>query len=151
MFQFTHPGRGATVLSSEVSQAEKVSIHAPREGCDLAVMLVDVDMMSFNSRTPGGVRRYLCMLRAIPYHVSIHAPREGCDNAKPFTLWEVSIVSIHAPREGCDDKTRYKHTGTERVSIHAPREGCDLNFRNMECLNVTSFNSRTPGGVRLKS
>ena len=34
MFQFTHPGRGATVLSSEVSQADKVSIHAPREGCD---------------------------------------------------------------------------------------------------------------------
>ena len=33
-FQFTHPGRGATVLSSEVSQADKVSIHAPREGCD---------------------------------------------------------------------------------------------------------------------
>ena len=33
--QFTHPGRGATrVLSSEVSQADKGSIHAPRKGCD---------------------------------------------------------------------------------------------------------------------
>ena len=33
-FQFTHPGRGATfrrVLGITIS---KVSIHAPREGCD---------------------------------------------------------------------------------------------------------------------
>ena len=34
MFQFTHPGRGATVVLSEPTIAELVSIHAPREGCD---------------------------------------------------------------------------------------------------------------------
>ena len=33
-FQFTHPGRGATVEDSEVATWKPVSIHAPREGCD---------------------------------------------------------------------------------------------------------------------
>ena len=67
------------MLSSEVSQADKVSIHAPREGCDACFprrflkrtrfqfthpgrgatnkFLNDTeDIKSFNSRTPGGVR-----------------------------------------------------------------------------------------------
>ena len=56
-----------------------VSIHAPREGCDI-------------DEAREGV---------IAHRVSIHAPREGCDPARP----ELAIrhkVSIHAPREGCD-------------------------------------------------
>ena len=35
MFQFTHPGRGATVDSIVAVDKPEVSIHAPREGCDL--------------------------------------------------------------------------------------------------------------------
>ena len=34
LFQFTHPGRGATDLGKEIHYTAKVSIHAPREGCD---------------------------------------------------------------------------------------------------------------------
>ena len=34
------------------------------------------------------------------------------------------------------------------VSIHAPREGCDLKTET-EHIKEASFNSRTPGGVRL--
>ena len=65
LFQFTHPGRGATVLSSEVSNGDKVSIHAPREGCDLVRVL----------SVPASV-------------VSIHAPREGCDSVvQSCVLW----------------------------------------------------------------
>ena len=33
-FQFTHPGRGATIIFSMAKIARIVSIHAPREGCD---------------------------------------------------------------------------------------------------------------------
>ena len=33
-FQFTHPGRGATILNTEERNGVSVSIHAPREGCD---------------------------------------------------------------------------------------------------------------------
>ena len=35
MFQFTHPGRGATDDIPVQLSKENVSIHAPREGCDL--------------------------------------------------------------------------------------------------------------------
>ena len=79
MFQFTHPGRGATILAKSplmlrpcfnsrtpggVRQSTAlanshlyVSIHAPREGCDLATCVSKIIFRSFNSRTPGGVRR----------------------------------------------------------------------------------------------
>ena len=35
MFQFTHPGRGATLDEPTSDYNAIVSIHAPREGCDL--------------------------------------------------------------------------------------------------------------------
>ena len=34
LFQFTHPGRGATSTSKDLHEHYRVSIHAPREGCD---------------------------------------------------------------------------------------------------------------------
>ena len=125
MFQFTHPGRGAT--SSAVSDLIlfSVSIHAPREGCDYkrddyegtdplfqfthpgrgATSRMNFSLSlnsSFNSRTPGGVRRTAGALCFDLFLVSIHAPREGCDLLEPRTK---SVI--------------------------------------------VSFNSRTPGGVRL--
>ena len=57
MFQFTHPGRGATIGLFRAVKVHRVSIHAPREGCDRAYYIMHV----------GG------------RGVSIHAPREGCD------------------------------------------------------------------------
>ena len=39
LFQFTHPGRGATQAEHTDSRALRVSIHAPREGCDLRVRI----------------------------------------------------------------------------------------------------------------
>ena len=63
-FQFTHPGRGATAHCIQSGNITYVSIHAPREGCDV---------------TP--VFRGLLLL------VSIHAPREGCDiSSSPRSL-----------------------------------------------------------------
>ena len=56
-FQFTHPGRGATQMRE--SRAHLIA--------------------SFNSRTPGGVRRPSHAFYSSAFGVSIHAPREGCD------------------------------------------------------------------------
>ena len=81
VFQFTHPGRGATERSDTCSDDGIVSIHAPREGCDGYQLPISPDRrkfqfthpgrgateqwqiwaivtLSFNSRTPGGVRQY---------------------------------------------------------------------------------------------
>ena len=57
-FQFTHPGKGATLLLHLLRQLWAVSIHAPWEGCDALTM--------------GGAVRVVL--------VSIHAPWEGCDS-----------------------------------------------------------------------
>ena len=67
MFQFTHPGRGATAPRRYYPTAREVSIHAPREGCDLTLRVLVTCVGSFNSRTPGGVRRL---------QVPIHGDRE---------------------------------------------------------------------------
>ena len=56
MFQFTHPGRGATDFVGDVKRIFKVSIHAPREGCDCSSTTTAARSWCFNSRTPGGVR-----------------------------------------------------------------------------------------------
>ena len=132
-------------LTSE--NTTRVSIHAPREGCDTIIGSLD-----------------RCT------DVSIHAPREGCDIRYAHLLGR-ELVSIHAPREGCDQQgslsliieeggfnsrtpggvrllSEYRCGTCAGVSIHAPREGCDrrpaVRPRSRAC-----FNSRTPGGVRL--
>ena len=58
LFQFTHPGRGATKIVNAISFALWVSIHPPREGCDPFSVSAVVTTSGFNSRTPGGVRRF---------------------------------------------------------------------------------------------
>ena len=56
LFQFTHPGRGATDTRRADGLIPDVSIHAPREGCDKQVVTEMTKEYGFNSRTPGGVR-----------------------------------------------------------------------------------------------
>ena len=72
-------GRVRRVLSSEVSQADKVSIHAPWEGCDSDFQQSIKELTGFNSRTLGRVRPFLWYHRRNVGSVSIHAPWEGCD------------------------------------------------------------------------
>ena len=55
-FQFTHPGRGATNFVKSTLLRIIVSIHAPREGCDAMTIPTIWLKPCFNSRTPGGVR-----------------------------------------------------------------------------------------------
>ena len=122
-FQFTHPGRGATLLGSISGFRLCVSIHAPREGCDLMVETHQDRPLSFNSRTPGGVRLDEAREGVIAHRVSIHAPREGCDGRDPRHI-----------------------TATTRFNSRTPG-----GVRLVACslyLPVGRFNSRTPGGVR---
>ena len=124
----------------------EVSIHAPREGCDVHSEKISFRAPSFNSRTPGGVRPRRSGQHGTKSMFQFTHPGRG---ATWLTFRSVSIVavSIHAPREGCDYRTTYTrgrtclfqftHPGrgatgifhrlqrTTHVSIHAPREGCD--------------------------
>ena len=124
-----------------------VSIHAPREGCDLGEMKIICPSRSFNSRTPGGVR--LCSVERV----------------KPETRFQFTHPGRGATIPGCcghlHKQFQFTHPGRgathsrlcrihpPHVSIHAPREGCDTPTLSSST-SSSSFNSRTPGGVRLK-
>ena len=125
VFQFTHPGRGATGKLGSLLRSSTVSIHAPREGCDVVSRRSSRKISSFNSRTPGGVRQLILHSVLYKAEVSIHAPREGCDTASCLTSKGSTEFQFTHPGRGA--------THTEGSS--RPTSRC--------------FNSRTPGGVRL--
>ena len=56
-FQSTHPARGATFECTLLFVFLVISIHAPREGCDLRPSITPAERLNFNPRTPRGVRR----------------------------------------------------------------------------------------------
>ena len=147
MFQFTHPGRGATLY--ELAQEDGFT--------------------GFNSRTPGGVRRVRRRWMTSILKFQFTHPGRGATKLTQL-IYDCFGVSIHAPREGCDastlaqnkfiDEFQFTHPGrgatprrsmhhsssslfqfthpgrgatsaidramtAKGVSIHAPREGCD--------------------------
>ena len=103
----------------------KISIHAPRVGCDNRPTCIRWRDKHFNPRTPGGVRllEQFELLRRV--HISIHAPRVGCDGVRGVESCG-NHISIHAPRVGCDAVYILHDRDLWTISIHAPRVGCDL-------------------------
>ena len=146
LFQFTQPKRAATVKSR----------------------LAKFQSMSFNSRSPSGLRpsRWLYQWAAREFQftqpkraatgglfdvspvfrVSIHAAQAGCDNRVSYQS-KVHRVSIHAAQAGCDRSFFYHLTIFFSVSIHAAQAGCDNSFR-VQCFPDLCFNSRSPSGLR---
>ena len=125
----------------------RISIHAPREGCDPGRRTAGPRSGNFNPRTPRGVRLVILAIPIYPIAISIHAPREGCDYGSACRRMRIKKFQSTHPARGA---TRYFvqvycHIA---ISIHAPREGCDLT----RCLSVPTpssyFNPRTPRGVR---
>ena len=129
----------------EIFLLSKISIHAPRVGCD---------PLSYNTGY-------------IPKSISIHAPRVGCD-FPDGTMQYMFSISIHAPRVGCDilvrllglahifqsthpvwgaTNTHHMESLSSFISIHAPRVGCDSKTTSNTRNNI-DFNPRTPCGVR---
>ena len=147
MFQFTHPGRGATGLETEVLKLRMVSIHAPREGCDAALAppaipaprfqfthpgrgatslsgTIEVITISFNSRTPGGVRRTLSGTLKEEPSFNSRTPG-GVRRQRGLQLDNLlKEFQFTHPGRGATSKP-YPSISSRRVSIHAPREGCD--------------------------
>ena len=146
-FQFTHPGRGATAATMaralsttcfnsrtpggvrrkfvfEVVRISRVSIHAPREGCDCKPTATSDSSARFQFTHPGrGATRPNLGSRRPPT-VSIHAPREGCDHHLPQGLREHKGFNSRTPG-GVRPRPRVQFGLPIKVSIHAPREGCD--------------------------
>ena len=52
-FQFTHPGKGATCSALSNCYTKSVSIHAPWEGCDSMVCTLIILLRMFQFTHPG--------------------------------------------------------------------------------------------------
>ena len=149
MFQFTHPGRGATMRRLDRISSGIVSIHAPRAGCDHHRPSGHARQPRFNSRTPCGVRLTLPIYFRSDALVSIHAPRAGCDKKSELDEWLTRKFQFTHPVRGAT-RLLQDWDDSGAVSIHAPRAGCDSNIKGF-LLERDGFNSRTPCGVRLWS
>ena len=80
-FQSTPPARGATAPLSKTEDAMSISIHAPREGGDIAPNNSSLKPNgNFNPRPPRGGRPQLSATFIKIVDISIHAPREGGDS-----------------------------------------------------------------------
>ena len=104
----------------------KVSIHAPRVGCDEKTIRHIIIPLSFNSRTPCGVRLIVLVLYSMMFTFQFTHPVWGATDSVSF-MPNSEVVSIHAPRVGCDREDAVDDAHDRR------------------------FNSRTPCGVRLDS
>ena len=123
LFQFTHPGKGATWCKSTSWRAYQCfnsrTLGRVRRGMEG----FPPREPSFNSRTLGRVR--LTLIRC-NYAIA-------CFNSRTLGRVRRSTLAIRL--------------GVTDVSIHAPWEGCDCVSR-MISLSVCGFNSRTLGRVR---
>ena len=170
VFQSTHPARGATCTTLQAFCKASISIHAPREGCDIGHLLRERDIADFNPRTPRGVRRMMVIFNSPLISISIHAPREGCDHGcMAARLTDKQNFNPRTPR-GVRHDDWVLAVGINLISIHAPREGCDYHqivaayflyaFQSTHPARgatfglpfgfggVRYFNPRTPRGVR---
>ena len=145
MFQFTHPGRGATPLFDRCRGLQ----------------------MCFNSRTPGGVRRLDLHSVGGRVGVSIHAPREGCDCSQRIEQPRRGRFNSRTPggvrlcQRACVSpfqRFQFTHPGrgaTNRRYIELlvlfqfthPGRGATSGVMDL-LAKFSGFNSRTPGGVR---
>ena len=79
MFQFTHPGKGATNRTLPKEEVLRVSIHAPWEGCDSTGSTRREQEVRFQFTHPGKGATHVAYEDNDLTYVSIHAPWEGCD------------------------------------------------------------------------
>ena len=149
VFQFTHPGKGATRAFDLTSRVQRVSIHAPWEGCDLNSVRRSTIPLRFQFTHPGKGATCQC-----GYNGSVYP----CFNSR--TLGRVrpqqgkdinyeAKVSIHAPWEGCDNTFRGEKQPYKEFQFTHPGKGATRRTHK-PYYQLRGFNSRTLGRVRHK-
>ena len=105
LFQFTHPGRGATIeIDLMKANAEFQFTHPGRGATQNQLISSQVEKFQFTHPGRGATGKVVIVIAESD--VSIHAPREGCDKIYYDFYRRQDYVSIHAPREGCDIKIK---------------------------------------------
>ena len=146
MFQSTHPGWGATVLPTLRTSAFLFQSTHPGRGAT-TLPRRSSPPLCFNPRTPGGVRLEQAQLVLTLEGVSIHAPRAGCDAIQVHQIFTVMRFQSTHPGRGATLQG-FQAVGQDRFQSTHPGRGATL-LPSPETSPPTSFNPRTPGGVRL--
>ena len=160
MFQFTHPGRGATSPAWYVSLT-LVSFNSRTPGGvrqdTFLISLRDLGRFnsrtpggvrqswslseserkqSFNSRTPGGVRLGFSRTKFQPMSFNSRTP--GGVRLSSHRSFALSCCFNSRTPGGVRQRIRPHLRHTHDVSIHAPREGCDAR-EDQAGISPTSF------------
>ena len=143
-FLSTLPARGATQHCYRVRSAGTISIHAPREGSDLAAARDNFPIIQhFYPRSPRGERHEdYCrshpgykFLSTLPARGATSGPKRaasttaflstlparGATLPRPVIISQLFNISIHAPREGSDTRTIAAATPATNFYPRSPR------------------------------
>ena len=122
-FNSRTPGGVRLVATVATANAHQVSIHAPREGCDVIKSATAYDVLKFQFTHPG--RGATKSLKLYPLHFGFQFthPGRGATNLPSLREWIRACFNSRTP-------------GGVRLTL------IRCNYA------IACFNSRTPGGVR---
>ena len=103
-FQFTHPGKGATLPTWVRYPASSFQFTHPGKGATCFTIMIGTSLSRFNSRTLGRVRLFGVNKPNTKLKFQFTHPGKGA-TALDRTCLPKEDVSIHAPWEGCDDSS----------------------------------------------
>ncbi len=148
-FQSTHPARGATICHWSTDNLDiTISIHAPREGCDISLAMISPLLTVFQSTHPArGATTSSCVTSISSLFQSTHPARGATEFAVGLYSHHLEFQSTHpargatyflyakrllrwnfnprTPRGVRQAIDLHLMALTDPISIHAPREGCD--------------------------
>ena len=119
-FLSTLPARGATLLTAREVKAEKISIHAPREGSDSGAAYRPAFYDLFLSTLPARGATCFGWPRKCKGRFLSTLPARGATQQFGGIL-DAHTISIHAPREGSDRRDRDERRATTYFYPRSPR------------------------------
>ena len=133
LFQFTHPGKGATTLCQKLRTHSRVSIHAPWEGCDLRRGHIKADETKFQFTHPGKGATLLMNWKPSLMMFQFTHPGKGATQQTAFGRRIYDGFQFTHPGKGATCSSAISsYLGC--VSIHAPWEGCDGGKRQVRAV-----------------
>ena len=126
-----------------------ISIHAPREGGDAAMVESLKDQLKISIHAPREGGDPVRSGTAISVSISIHAPREGGDTAQAGGLLLLRNFNPRPPRGG-RPPLLLRYVKGLAISIPAPRAGGAHHHRLVEAYTYISTHAPRVGGDDLR-
>ena len=121
-----------------------ISIHAPREGSDLFILISPFYFFNFNPRFPRGKRRLYVIIISFFQRISIHASRGGSDSQhlnrnRLRKRFQSTLPAGEATHKGLRQLRKCI------ISIHASRGGSDSTVKLSPDDRTKQYGFREPG------